>query len=55
MRNATHLVVDNASERGHTHRTMSRGAQAVELSTPVAARLLMVGLVILSIFVILPR
>ena len=47
--------VDNQPERGHTHRTMTRAAQAVEHGTPVAVRLLMLGLVILSVFVILPR
>jgi hypothetical protein len=34
---------------------MNRAAQAVESSTPLVARLALLGLVILSIFVILPR
>jgi len=34
---------------------MNRVAQAVESNTPLAARFALLGLVILSIFVILPR
>jgi hypothetical protein len=34
---------------------MTRAAQALEFRTPMAARLLVLGLVILSVVVILPR
>jgi hypothetical protein len=47
--------VDKQSRRGHTQRTMTRPAQALELRTPVFMRLLVLGLVILSVIVILPR
>jgi hypothetical protein len=53
-RTPSHPEVDKAQGHGHTQRAMTR-AKAVELRPPVAVQLLLLGLVILSIFVILPR
>jgi len=55
------VKLDSRSLRRHTQTTMDRTATAfehagLELRTPlVAARLLMLGLVILTVIVILPR
>ncbi len=49
------VKLDSTPARRHTQTTMNRMAPALELRTPLMARLLMLGLVILTVIVILPR
>jgi hypothetical protein len=48
------LKLDTAGDRGHTQVEMNRVAQALELRAALAAQLLVLGLVILTVIVILP-
>jgi len=48
------VKLDNLNGCGHTQKTMNRTAPALEHRTPLAARLLVPGLVILTVIVILP-
>ena len=48
------VKLDSVASRRHTQTTMNRTASAFELRTPLSARLLMLGLVILTVIVILP-
>jgi hypothetical protein len=48
------VKLDNPDRCGHTQITMIRSARALEPRTPLAARLLAPGLVILTVIVILP-
>lgn len=47
--------LDIRKTRGHTQSTMTRRATALELRTPLAAQLLVLGLAVLTVIVILPR
>ena len=49
------VKLDSVRRRRHTQTTMTRSALAHALSTPFAARLRTLGLVILTVIVILPR
>ena len=49
------VKLDRTMRRRHTQTTMNRTALAFELRPPLAAQLLMLGLVILTVIVILPR
>ena len=49
------VKLDRTTARGHTQCTMTRSAQALELRAPLTAQLLVLGLVILTVIVILPR
>ena len=49
------VKLDRTVARRHTQTTMNRTALALELRTPLPARLLMLGLVILTVIVILPH
>lgn len=49
------LKLDTGGDRGHTQDEMNRVAQALELQTPLTAQLLVLGSVILTVIVILPR
>jgi hypothetical protein len=49
------VKLDTADDRGHTQTEMNRVAQALELRTPLTAQLLVLGSVILTVIVILPR
>ena len=48
------VKLDNLNGCGHTQMTMIRSALALEPRTPLRARLLVPGLVILTVIVILP-
>jgi hypothetical protein len=48
------VKLDNPDRSGHTQKTMIRSALALEPRTRLAARLLVPGLVILTVIVILP-
>lgn len=48
------VKLDNVKGCGHTHLTMNRSALALESRTPLRARLLVPGLVILTVIFILP-
>jgi hypothetical protein len=48
------VKLDNLDGCGHTQITMLRSALALEPRTPLVARLLVPGLVILTVIVILP-
>jgi hypothetical protein len=48
------VKLDNPDPCRHTQITMTRSARALEHRTPLAARLLAPGLVILTVIVILP-
>ena len=48
------VKLDNPDRCGHTQTTMDRSALALEPRTPLRARLLVPGLVILTVIVILP-
>jgi hypothetical protein len=48
------VKLDKPNGCGHTQNTMIRSALALEPRTPLAARLLVPGLVILTVIVILP-
>jgi hypothetical protein len=47
--------LDKEDARGHTQTTMTSSARVLEPRSPLAVQLLVLGLVILSVIVILPR
>ena len=49
------LKLDSRYQCGHTLTSMISSARALEIRTPLAAQLLVLGLVILTVIVILPR